>query len=251
MITLYNDDCFNIFPQIPDKSIDTIICDTPYQKTRLGWDSHLDLDKMWQEIWRITKKNSAIVLFCNQPYSSILINSQIKYFKYCWAWDKKIGRGHLVAKHRPLQQTEEIAVFSKNRACYNPIMEKMDKPRKLKEYNTTEIMTGKKAITSDYERITDERYPKTLLHFPFSPAHSFHPTEKPVDLLEYLVKTHSFENDTILDFTMGSGSTGVACKNLNRNFIGIEKDEKYFDIANRRINFGLTIKEYVKEIKSQ
>lgn len=200
---------------------------------------------MWEQLERITKDSGAICLFGSEPFSSHLRLSNLKMFKYDWIWDKVTARGHLVAKKRPMQQTEIISVFSINSHNYYPVM--VDRPknkiatRKTREYGRTDIMGGKKSVLK--EKIYDKWYPKNIIKISnaSSSSKSVHSTQKPVALLEYLIKTYTLENETVLDFTMGSGSTGVACKNLNRNFIGIEKDEKYFNIAKERINASLTM----------
>lgn len=235
-------DCLEVMKKIKDKSIHAVLVDPPYGTTKCKWDTMIPLDRMWLEIDRIIKPGAAVVIFCTQPFTSVLIGSNLSKFKYCWTWDKKIGKGHLVAKHRPLQQTEDIAVFGKGKIIYYPILIPREKPRKLKEYYRTEMMAGKEFETN-YERVTDFYYPKTLLHFPWSPSKTLHPTEKPVALLEYLVKTYTAENNWILDFTMGSGSTGVAALNLKRRFIGVEKEEKYFEIAEKRLENAKTNSE--------
>jgi site-specific DNA-methyltransferase (adenine-specific) len=186
------------------------------------------------------KDNGAICLFGSEPFSSLLRCSNIKNFEYDWVWDKVTARGHLVAKKRPMQQTELISVFQNKKAhAYYPQM--VDRPkdkieiRRTREYGRTDIMGGKKSVLK--EKIYDKWYPKNIIRMSNagSSVKSIHPTQKPVPLLEYLIKTYTLEGETVLDFTMGSGSTGVACKNLNRGFIGIEKDEKYFQIAKQRI----------------
>jgi site-specific DNA-methyltransferase (adenine-specific) len=199
---------------------------------------------MWKELKRIIKPNGAICLFGSEPFSSLLRCSNINNFMYDWVWDKVTARGHLVAKKRPMQQTEIISVFRiKGAHIYYPQM--VDRPKnkikvsKTREYNRTDIMGGKKTILK--EKIYNKWYPKNIIKISNagSSSKSVHPTQKPVPLLEYLIKTYTLESETVLDFTMGSGSTGVACKNLNRRFIGIEKDDKYFEIAKNRIENGI------------
>lgn len=241
MINLLHGDCLELMKQIPDKSVDMVLTDPPYGTTACKWDSVIPFEPMWKELKRITKDNGAICLFGSEPFSSTLRVSNIKMFKYDWIWDKVTARGHLVAKKRPMQQTENISVFQvKKTHNYYPQM--IDRPkdkievRKTREYGRTEIMGGKKSALR--EKVYDQWYPKNIIQVSNanSSNKSVHPTQKPVALLEYLIKTYTLENETVLDFTMGSGSTGVACKNLNRNFIGIEKDNNYFEIAKKRIN---------------
>lgn len=231
MIKLYHDDCFNIFPQLEDKSIDLVLCDMPYGTTACKWDTILDLELMWKELKRSRKDNAAIVLFSQMPFSAILVASNIKEFKYNWVWDKSQGTGHLNAKKAPLKNHEDIQVFYTKQPKYNP---------QFSEGTPYKTISGK-VISDNYgsqtRAITENtglRYPKTIVQF-LKERNCPHPTQKPVALMEYLIKTYSNEGDKVLDFCMGSGTTGVACKNLNRSFIGIEKEEEYFQIANTRI----------------
>lgn len=230
---LYLGDCLDILPTLAAGSVDAIIADPPYGTTACKWDSVIPLDDLWAECKRVIKSRGAIVLFGSQPFTSQLVMSNLGWFKYCWTWDKKTGKGHLVAKIRPLQQTEDVVIFGKGKITYNPICTPQ-KQRRLKEYSRTEIMGGKSDPT--YERMTDFLYPKTLLHFPWSPAKTLHPTQKPVALLEYLVKTYTNEGDTVLDFCFGSGTTGAACIKTGRNFIGMERDPGYYEIARQRLD---------------
>lgn len=192
---------------------------------------------MWVELKRIIKPNGAVVLFGSEPFSSALRMSNIKQYKYDWTWDKVTAKGHLVAKIRPMQQTEVISVFGVGKIKYKPIMTEREVARKDvdSEYSRTELVGGK--TTKKQSKITrTQKYPKTVLTFSnASQKDKLHPTQKPVPLLEYLIKTYTDENETVLDFTMGSGSTGVAAKNLNRRFIGVEIDPNYFEIAKNRI----------------
>ena len=238
---LYHDDCFNVFPMIKDKSIDLVLCDMPYGTTACKWDTIIDLERMWIGLKRICKNNSAVALFGTEPFSSILRLSNLSNYKYDWIWDKVTARGHLVAKIRPLQQTENICIFqNKHKINYYPQMiirpENKIERRKTREYARTEIIGGNKKILPP--KIYDKWYPKNIITISNanSSNESLHPTQKPLFLMEYLIKTYSNEGDTVLDFCMGSGTTGVACKNLNRNFIGIEKEKEYYDIAVKRIN---------------
>jgi site-specific DNA-methyltransferase (adenine-specific) len=241
LINLLHGDCLELMKDIPDNSIDMVLTDPPYGTTACKWDTVIDFGLMWAQIKRITKDNGAICIFGSEPFSSLLRVSNIKNFKYDWVWDKVTARGHLVAKKRPMQQTELISVFQNKKAhVYFPQM--VDRPndkievRKTREYGRTDIMGGKKSVLK--EKVYDQWYPKNIIKLSNanSSRKSVHPTQKPIALLEYLIKTYTLENETVLDFTMGSGSTGVACKNLNRKFIGIEKEEKYFQIAKARIN---------------
>ena len=202
---------------------------------------------MWEQLNRIIKDNGAIVLFGNEPFSSLLRCSNLKNYKYDWIWDKENGGNFAVCKYRPLGQTENISVFGKNKINYYPIMETAKEENKRPRYestpmkndNTQAMASGKFMPSKNHNE--NLRYPKNLLTFnnrvgELNNLNRLHPTQKPIALLEYLIKTYTKENETVLDFTMGSGSTGVACINTNRNFIGIELDDNYFKIAEDRIN---------------
>ena len=228
---LYNEDCLNILPTIPNKSIDLILTDPPYGTTQCKWDSIIPFEPMWKELKRIIKDNGCIALFGSEPFSSYLRTSNIKWFKYDWYWKKEKGFGFLNSKKQPLRNIETISCFYNKQAKYFPQMEHG------KPYYTKNKPKKQKGITNDYVEVITKsdglRFPQHLISF--TKETGLHPTQKPVALLEYLIKTYTNENDTVLDFTMGSGSTGVACKNINRQFIGIEMDKKYFDIAKNRI----------------
>ena len=241
-IQLYKGDCLEVMKDIPDKSVDMILCDLPYGTTKCKWDNIIPFEELWKQYDRVIKDNGAIVLFGTEPFSSQLRVSNIKNFKYDWVWDKVTAKGHLVAKIRPMQQTEYISVFGSGKKInYYPIMQLREKERKdvSVEYSRTEIMGGK--TTKEKEKIVRKyKYPKNILTFSnASQKEKVHPTQKPVALLEYLIKTYTNEGEIVLDNCMGSGSTGVACVNTNRKFIGIELDEKYFDIAKERIEESL------------
>lgn len=231
---LLNGDCLELLQNIPDKSIDMILTDPPYGTTACKWDSVIPFAPMWGQLNRIIKDNGAIVLFGSEPFSSALRMSNIKNYKYDWVWDKKSATGFLNAKKQPLRRIENIIVFYKKQCCYYPIMRKGVKRFKgHKEYHSLDKIYGDFKATN---KINDEYYPTSILEFSnANKTCNLHPTQKPVALLEYLIKTYTLENETVLDFTMGSGSTGVACVNTNRDFIGIELDDKYFSIAKDRI----------------
>ena len=234
---LYNDDCLKILPIIPDKSIDLILTDPPYGTTACKWDTVIPFEPMWKELKRIAKDNSAIALFGSEPFSSHLRISNLTWFKYDWIWQKQQGTNPLSVNYMPLKDYEIISIFYKNKPTYNPQMT-FGKP--YKSYKSTikkigEVYGSQKSQHRDNPKGT--RFPKMVLYF--KTERGLHPTQKPVALLEYLIKTYTNENHTVLDFTMGSGTTGLACKNLNRNFIGIELDKQYFDIAKQRIESTL------------
>ena len=239
MIDLIKGDCLEVMKEIADGSIDAIITDPPFGTTACKWDSVIDFDLMWEQLNRIIKPNGAIVLFGSEPFSSALRMSNIKSYKYDWVWEKTQATGHLNANKQPLRSNELISVFYKKQCTYNPQKTQGHKPmnrgvRKLSVQNKTQVY-GKVNKELPFGGNTD-RYPRTNIVFKSDKQKSyFHPTQKPLELIEYLIKTYTNEGETILDFTMGSGSTMVACQNTNRNGIGIEQDDKYFKIAEQRI----------------
>ena len=233
---LIHGDCLEKMKDIPDKSIDMILCDLPYGTTACKWDVVIPFEPLWEQYKRIIKDRGAIVLFGNQPFTTLLIASHIKGFKYCWQWDKKIPAGMSYARFRPMQQTEDIAVFTSDGGPieYFPQMIKREKP--IKSGGTKKSESAPIAYKDPtFKKTYEEKQPVTLIQFDKIRRGSLHPTQKPVALLEYLIKTYTLEGETVLDNAMGSGSTGVACVNTGRNFIGIEKDDKYFEIAKNRI----------------
>jgi len=246
MIDLKKGDCLEVMKTIKDNSIDAIITDPPYGTTACKWDSVIDFELMWLELNRIIKPNGAIVLFGSEPFSSALRMSNIKNYKYDWIWNKVLGKNFLLAKKMPLKSHEIISVFYKKQPTYNPQRTEKKSDSTLKR-EKRKMDCNDKSISEHYGRIkrvnsdSDYKYPVTIQTFKQQNKSNqflkkvFHPTQKPVELMEYLIKTYTNENETVLDFTMGSGSTGVACKNTNRNFIGIEQDENYFNIAKKRI----------------
>ena len=231
-VQLYKGDCLEIMKDIPDKSVDMILCDLPYGTTQNKWDSIIPLDKLWEQYNRIIKDNGAIALFAQTPFDKVLGVSNLKMLKYEWIWEKEQGTGFLNAKKMPLKNHENILIFYKKLPIYNPQMGK-GKPYTL-ERNTYTVNYGKQVDMVRTEN-TGERYPLTILKFKRD-KEKLHPTQKPVALLEYLIKTYTNEGEIVLDNCMGSGSTGVACLNTDRRFIGIEKDDRYFEIACNRIN---------------
>lgn len=233
-------DCLEVMKTIESGSIDAIITDPPYGTTACKWDSVIDFELMWQQLNRIIKPNGAIVLFGSEPFSSALRMSNIKNYKYDWVWDKKKGGSPLLSKIMPLKTFENIMIFEKNnkKVNYYPIMTKRDKPKSRGSNKGNKSLTTNNAFTEN--KVYTHKYPKAILEISnASQKGKVHPTQKPVALMEYLIKTYTNENETVLDFTMGSGSTGVACINTNRNCIGIEMDEKYFSIAEERIEKAL------------
>lgn len=230
---LYHGDCLEIMKNIPDKSVDMVLCDLPFGVTQNSWDIVIPFDKLWNEYHRICKENAAIVLHCQQPFTSHLIISNEKHFKYCWVWYKHYARGFLNAKKQPLKNCEDIAVFYKKQCTYNPQMRK----GKLCSKGNSSKQRGCYGNYKPVKTVNDVYYPRTILDFAgCTNSELQHPTQKPVPLLEYLIKTYTNEGETVLDNCMGSGSTGVACVNTGRDFIGIELNEEYFNIAENRIN---------------
>ena len=232
MIKLLHGDCLELMQTIEDGSIDAIITDPPYGTTACKWDSVIPFEPMWEQLNRIIKPNGAIVLFGSEPFSSALRMSNIKQYKYDWYWKKEKGFGFLNSKKQPLRNIETISCFYKKQAQYFPQMQQGE------PYYKKNNLQKQKGITNDYVALITKsngiRFPQQLISF--TRETGLHPTQKPVALLEYLIKTYTKENETILDFTMGSGTTGVAAKQTNRKFIGIEKEDKYFQIAQQRIN---------------
>ena len=228
---LFLGDCLEVMKQIPDKKVDCIICDLPYGTTACKWDIIIPFEPLWEQYKRVIKDRGAVVLFGSEPFSSYLRMSNIKGYKYDWIWVKSKSQGFLNAKRRPLKNVEIISVF--NSRIYFPqglIEGKFNNFRKSKISKEEDVYgTEKEFGISKFSN-----YPKTTLFFK-GETKVLHPTQKPVALLEYLIKTYTLENEIVLDNCMGSGSTGVACMNLNRKFIGIEKEEKYFNIAKERI----------------
>jgi site-specific DNA-methyltransferase (adenine-specific) len=236
-------DCLERMKEIPDGSVDMILADPPYGTTACKWDSVIDLPLMWEQLKRIIKPSGAVVLFAAQPFTSKLIASNYDMFAYCWYWLKSKPTGFPNANVRPMFNIEDITVFSKGKANpraidripYNPqgVVEcTRHKTRKTKEGT---VNNGEKdgSLSGNYTS-TLTNYPRQLLEFA-SESKTQHPTQKPVDLMEYLIKTYTNEGETVLDFCIGSGTTGVACMNTNRKFIGIEKDAGYFEIAKQRL----------------
>ena len=216
---------------IPDESIDMILCDLPYGTTDCKWDVIIPFESLWEQYNRIIKDNGVIVLFAAQPFTTKLIQSNLKQFKYCWYWKKNNTTGGQFAKYQPLRCIEDICVFYKKMPTYNPQgIIKLDKPILKRANKNSFNFKGKNETLQKYTN-----YPKHFIEFS-KDINGVHPTQKPVALLEYLIKTYTNEGDVVLDNCMGSGTTGVACVNTNRKFIGIELDEKYFEIAKQRIN---------------
>ena len=263
-IDLMRGDCLDLMKNIPDNSIDLICCDLPYGTTDvhggkksknrfLEWDNIIPLDKLWIEYKRILKDKGVVCLNADQPFTSKLIVSNLDWFRYEWLWKKNITTGFLLANYRPMKQTEDIIIFSPagasassakggNCMTYNPqglvekIVNKKNNKKRLGKFLLNEEFMGKNNVLLGEKEYTQKatNYPKEIIEFDMD-RQSIHPTQKPVALIEYLIKTYSNEGDIVLDNCMGSGTTGVACVRTNRNFIGIEMDDNYFELAKERI----------------
>ena len=238
MYKLYNGDCLEVMDKLIEEGVkvDCILTDPPYGTTACKWDTVIPFDEMWSRLNKLIKPNGAIVLFGSEPFSSTLRMSNIKNYKYDWIWEKEQGTNQLNAKKMPLRNSENISVFYKKQCIYNPqfkkgIPYKADRCTYSKNIESTYGKQVNKVITVN----EGHRYPLTIIKFNRELKNRCHSTQKPVKLMEYLIKTYTNENEIVLDFTMGSGSTGVACANTGRKFIGIELDKNYFNIAKERI----------------
>lgn len=244
-VDLYKGDCLEVMKNIPDKSVDMILCDLPYGTSACKWDSVIPFEPMWKQYERIIKPNGAIVLFGSEPFSSLLRTSAIDLYKYDWVWEKPSGANFLNFKYQPAKVHENIMVFGKMATSFSkkgnmrykpqmesgtPYIQKSGKQRN--DYANSTVRTPISQVVTEN---SGTRYPRSIQRFQLD-KEKLHPTQKPVALLEYLIKTYTYKNEVVLDNCMGSGSTGVACVNTERNFIGIELDEHYFNIANDRIN---------------
>lgn len=238
---LYEGDCLEIMPTLPDKSIDMILCDLPYGSTACKWDMVIPFEPLWAQYKRLIKDNGAIVLTASQPFTSALVMSNPTMFKYCWVWDKRNATGHLNAKAKPLKQHDDVLVFSEGSATSTSKTMKYN-PQGLKSCHIVKVnyetdSTGKRKCREKGMPWTQDKtgYPKSIISFPYD-TDKLHPTQKPVALFEYLIKTYTNEGDTVLDNCAGSGTTGIACINTNRKYILIEKEPKYCEIIRQRIN---------------
>lgn len=232
---LYRGDCLDVMKDIPDGSVDMVLTDPPYGTTACKWDSIIPLETMWEQLKRIIKPNGAIVMTASQPFTTTLIASNMNMFKYCWVWDKRVASNSQLAKYQPLKIHEDVCVFANGRCNYNP--------QDVKDCDITRSNANRSKgvghIGSERKRETfiqkKTGYPKSIQNFKPHNIGRAHPTQKPVALMEYLIKTYTNDGETVLDFTMGSGTTGVACANTGRKFIGIELDRDYYHIARKRI----------------
>ena len=226
-------DCLELMKNIPNGSIDAIITDPPYGTTACKWDSVIDFNLMWEQLNRVIKPNGAIVLFGSEPFSSALRMSNIKNYKYDWKWDKIIGSGFQVAKYKPMMRSEDICIFGTGgKINYYPIKIKRDNP--IKGYAVNNSLSNPLAYADKKIRTYTHKNPTNILEYKKVKG-TVHPTQKPVALMEYLIKTYTNENETVLDFTAGSGTTAIACLKTNRQFIVMEKEQKYYDIILKRV----------------
>ena len=238
MVNLMMGDCIELMKTINSASIDMVLCDLPYGTTQNKWDSVIPFVPLWKQYKRLIKKNGAIVLFGSQPFTSALVMSNIKMFKYDWTWRKPKGTGHLNAKKQPMRDKEDILVFYAAQPTYNPQFTTGSPYRDKagKDHAGATSMTDCYGTYTNFRNDNEGiRYPKQVIEFGTVERGTVHPTQKPVALMEYLIRTYTNEGEIVLDNCMGSGTTGVACVNTNRNFIGIEKDDTFFKIAEQRI----------------
>jgi len=238
---LYCGDCLEVMKDIPDGSIDMILCDLPYGITSNKWDCQINFEALWEQYWRILKPTGIVALSASQPFTSMLVMSQVQYFRHEWIWIKNRGSNFANTVREPMKEHESVLIFSKGKWTYNKQMqERTGGGAERVKHNVK--FESKSSNYREFEGRTENKRPQ--LRVPsswqkFNVEVGLHPTQKPVKLLEYLIKTYTNEGETVLDNCMGSGSTGVACINTNRNFIGIELDEKYFDIARGRIEVNV------------
>lgn len=238
--TLYNMDCMEGMKNIPDKSIDMILCDLPYGTTACKWDTIIPFEPLWEQYKRVIKDNGAIVLTASQPFTTKLIMSNLSWFKYNWVWEKPQGVDPFMSKYRPLNNVEDVIVFYKNQPAYNPQLErgkpyKIIRDKKERDYEVTNAVMRETTTVNEGTRL-----PKRIIKI--NQERGMHPTQKPVALFEYLIKTYTNEGETVLDNCMGSGTTAIACINTGRNYIGFELDKHYYDIAKERIQKTLAEK---------
>ena len=231
---IHQGDCMELMQHIPDRSVDMILCDLPYGTTACEWDKVLPLDELWKQYKRILKEDGVVVLTASQPFTTDLINSNRDWFRYCWVWDKKKAGNIFLAKTQPMKVHEDIIVFSKGKK-YFPQKTQRREVKRSKNYGTGETMGGNYQKEEKVYEYTD-KFPETILEFSnASQKNKSHPTQKPIPLFRYLIKTYTNEGELVLDNCIGSGTTAVACKQTNRNFIGIELNQEYVDIANKRL----------------
>lgn len=243
MTSMFLGDCLEVMTSIQDGTVDLILCDLPYGTTQCAWDSVIPFEPLWEQYCRLIKENGVIVLSSAQPFTSMLIASNLDMFRYEWIWEKGTATGFLNAKLQPLRAHENICVFYAKKPTFNPQMTHGHERRTSKRKTVDSECYGKALKLTDYN--STSRYPRDVQFFSSDKQQgSFHPTQKPVALMEYLIRTYTNEGDTVLDNCMGSGTTGVACINTKRNFIGIEKDQQYFDVACKRIDDAIQDRKF-------
>jgi len=236
---IHQGDCMELMQHIPDRSVDMILCDLPYGTTACEWDKVLPLDELWKQYKRILKEYGVVVLTASQPFTTDLINSNREWFRYCWVWEKSIGANPLSCNKRPMKYHEDVLVFYNNLGTFNPQKTKgkmRDKKPKMYGCKKDENWGGAMRNIDGKRNINDLYYPRSVQYFSNADqSKKSHPTQKPVPLFRYLIKTYTNEGELVLDNCIGSGTTAVACKQTNRNFIGIELNQEYVDIANQRL----------------
>jgi len=239
---LMHGDCLELMNSIPDESVDMILCDLPYGTTACKWDTVIPFEQLWKQYRRVARRNAAIVLTASQPFTTALIASNMRGFRYCWVWDKKFGANFVQAKRQPLRVHEDVCVFGfgDRMPDYLPQMTKRETPIKKGGNKQSKAIPIRQTEASEAfgssGKTYNEKFPSTILSYSCRDERGSHPTQKPVALMEYLIRTYTREGETVLDNCMGSGTTGVACANTGRKFIGIEKDQMYYEIAKRRIS---------------
>ena len=245
-------DCLERMKEIDAGSVDAVIADPPYGTTACKWDAVIPLEPMWEQLKRVIKPNGAIVMTASQPFTTTLIASNMREFRYCWYWKKSVGSGFQNAKRQPLRLIEEAAVFYRKPPKYIPQgLVRIDAPR-VNKISAADSIVGGTSGRGGLRTVGNEwvqeftNYPRNVLEFPAPMAGRQHPTQKPVALMEYLILTYTNEGDVVLDNTMGSGTTGVACMNTGRKFIGMEQDAKYFEIAQKRIHDSIDLPDWLK-----
>ena len=245
--TLYEGECLALMAKLPDASVDMILCDLPYGTTACKWDTVIPFEPLWAQYRRVAKRNAAIVLTASQPFTTALIASNMREFRYCWVWDKALPTGHLNAKRQPLRVTEDVAVFYREQPTYVPQKtsghkRKVARRQYVKSGDGSQVY-GAESRDTFYD--STERYPTGIIEISNArQVGKVHPTQKPVALMEYLIRTYTQEGETVLDNCMGSGTTGVACVNTGRQFIGIELDETHFNTSCGRLRDAFDLHEF-------